>query len=90
MSRLNPLRRDDGRTAVPAEELNARADALETALRAGGDRLEPTPAARAGGDGDPDLDAAPAGDLGPRRDPEVFDGGAVQPGQVQYWSRARM
>ena len=26
MSRLNPLRRDDGRTAVPAEELNARAD----------------------------------------------------------------
>lgn len=48
MSRLNPLRRDDGRTAVPAEELNARADALETALRVGGDRLEPTPAARAG------------------------------------------
>lgn len=46
MSRMPSLRRSET-TALPVEELSARAAALSSALTTGGDRLAPTPAARA-------------------------------------------
>ncbi|NYF99230.1 GTPase [Janibacter cremeus] len=46
MSPLPSLRRKDG-APLAAEEISARVDALSRALRAGGARLEPGPAARA-------------------------------------------
>ncbi len=47
MSPLPSLRRSGKTTAVPAEEISARADALADALSTGGARLESGPAARA-------------------------------------------
>ena len=46
MSRMPSLRRSET-IALPVEELSARAAALSSALTTGGDRLAPTPAARA-------------------------------------------